>query len=117
MSKFNNLELKSLHRAPGFWELTADLIYIDGSFSYLVPRGFCTDLASIPRVLRFAFSKNGKSRRPAVCHDKMYTDKWKTRKECDKMFYRMLRDEDVGLWTARFYYWGVRLGGWTRGSW
>lgn len=41
---------------------------------FIVEKDFETDLASIPRIFRRIFNVNGKSRLPAVLHDKGYED-------------------------------------------
>jgi hypothetical protein len=59
-----------------FWIVRAPLIWQDDDFGLIhVPPGFITDLASIPRALRNlpAFDPNGKSRKPAVIHDWLYS--------------------------------------------
>ena len=114
--KFTELTLKSLDNKPGYFEVAGD-VYYSGSFEYVVPRGFVTDLASIPALLRPIFSRTGLSRKPAVFHDHMYSVKWKTRKRCDESFKEMLLARGVSKGVANIYYWGVRLGGWTRGRW
>lgn len=76
-----------------------------------VPRGFITDLASIPRPLRGALDINGLSRKPAVLHDFLYCTQPCTRAEADATFRRALQAEGVNLVVRNTYYWGVRLGG------
>lgn len=68
------------HTQPDFWIVRAPLVWCDATYGRLVvPVGFVTDLASIPRTLRNlpAFDPNGHSRRPAVVHDWLY--QWQTR--------------------------------------
>lgn len=97
---------------PGRWVLIEDLIWHSDTERYLVPKGFQTDLASIPRVFRWLLNQNGSSRRPAVLHDYLYTTQPIERSEADSIFRRALRAEDVTL-PGQFLYWsGVRLGGW-----
>jgi hypothetical protein len=112
---FTSLVLESLDE-PGKFEVLGN-VYYHGSFDYCVPDGTVTDLASIPRPLRAVFSQTGLSRKPAVFHDHMYQVKWKTRKECDKAFKEMLIARGMTKFRAFMYYSGVRMGGWTRGSW
>ncbi|MNC39249.1 hypothetical protein D3C75_878980 [compost metagenome] len=99
--------------APGEWVVLRALTYTAASGrSYIVPRGFVTDLASIPRLLRPALDQNGASRRPAVLHDALYCRKSTTRQQADDLFYEALRAEGVGHLTALLMYAGVRAGGW-----
>lgn len=119
---FTDLILKTLDDEPGFFKVVNDVSYswtdedqID--HTYTVEAGTKTDLASIPWCLRWIFSRTGKSRKPAVFHDDMYSKKWRTRKECDLMLKQMLIERGMGWFAAQNYYLGVRAGGWTRGNW
>ena len=114
--KFTNLDLRAIDDRPGWWLVLADVGYV-GTFQYTVKQGSETDLASIPRVFRWALSRTGPSRKPAVFHDDMYGKQWKTRKECDEAFREMLLSRGVSKFTAWIYYRGVRAFGWTRGNW
>jgi len=97
---------------PGRWMLTSDLIWHSDTERYVVPRGFETDLASIPRIFRWLLNQNGGSRRPAVLHDYLYRMQPISRAEADAIFRRALEAEGVIL-PGRWLYWsGVRLGGW-----
>ena len=117
---YSDLTLKTLDNEPGLFEVVADVYWhnelLPGGV-YVVPRGFKTDLASIPVGLRSLFSRTGRSRKPAVFHDHMYSKKWETRKICDDLFYIGLRERGVSKWAAWLYWAGVRAGGWTRGNW
>lgn len=118
MSRFltPDLHVKSLPKA-GWWELTREVQYERNVYLHTVPAGFQTDLASIPRLLRWRFTVNGKSRRAAVLHDYLYSIKYATREVCDQIFKSALRDCGMGKYNAWVMYMGVRAGGWTRGRW
>lgn len=102
---------------PNEWVVLSSLTYRHSQFGTMcVPRGFITDLASIPRVLRTVINVNGKSRQAAVLHDYLYCGQGLTgalsRAECDRIFRDAMRDEGVN-WLQRWAMWaGVRLGGW-----
>jgi hypothetical protein len=106
----------------GKWRLVDTLDYgtADG-FLIRIPKGFKTDLASIPRLLRPLFQVNGNHRQAAVLHDYLYAKKGrllvikKTRAECDLMFFKAMLQSGVPVWKARLMYFGVRVGGWA--SW
>lgn len=85
----------------------------DGYRLIEVPRGFITDFASIPYILRASrtFDVNGPSRRPAVIHDYLYCAQLFDRALCDLIFYEALRDEGVSANLATLLYRGVRRGG------
>lgn len=97
---------------PNLWAVVQPLMYKTFGDTITVPRGFVTDLASIPRVLRAVFNVNGLSRAPAVLHDYLYCSQRFSRDVCDEMFLDALESRGVGWWTRYAMYWGVRAGGW-----
>lgn len=117
---FSDLTLKTIDDKPGYFLVVEDVTWHHDSLPggvYIVPANFETDLASIPVGLRSLFSRTGRSRKPAVFHDHMYSVKWQTRKVCDEFLRHGLVERGVPKWKAAMYYFGVRLGGWTRGNW
>jgi len=97
----------------GLWTLLADLTYQAKSGETItVPKGFETDLASIPRIFHSIIPVNGKHRSPAIIHDYLYVVQDRTRSEADAIFLESM--EQVGVrWTQRqAMYWAVRVGGW-----
>lgn len=98
---------------PGEWVVLLALIFMatDGK-RYIVPRGFITDLASIPRLLRALFDVNGESRAAAVLHDFLYCIQHTTRAEADALFLEALKSCGVPWATRYSMYLGVRAGGW-----
>ena len=98
---------------PDEWVLLLALIYLaKNGKRYIAPRGFITDLASIPRLLRALFDINGQSRAPAVLHDFLYCMHYTTRAEADALFLEALEATGVGWATRWSMYLGVRSGGW-----
>jgi hypothetical protein len=96
---------------PGYWVLLEPLIW-DSKLTVIVPKGFRTDLASIPRLFRWLLQQNGKSRRAAVLHDFLYRHHKMSRKDADALFHTALTVEKVNP-VGRWLYWaGVRAGGW-----
>lgn len=80
----------------------------------LVPKGFVTDYASVGRIGGLLIPKIGKSRKPSVIHDYLYSINCKynhTRKEADKIFYEGLKLVDMGLFRRSIAYAGVRVFG------
>lgn len=98
---------------PDEWVVLAPLEWKSKDAHVVVPRGFITDLASVPRALRAVLDVNGPSRAPAVLHDFCYcAQETKTRKEADELFLTALEACGVGLIERRMFYAGVRAGGW-----
>lgn len=116
---FSDLTLKTLDE-PGMFRVVGDTFWYSDLLPggvYRVPNGFVTDLASIPVGLRSVFNRTGRSRKPAVFHDHMYSRQWETRKICDDLFKQALIERGMPKWQAWIYWAGVRAFGWTRGSW
>lgn len=83
-----------------------------------VPKGYITDLSSVPRPL-WVFYPPGYSyaRKPAAVHDYIYTNlhmKY-TKKFADQLYYDGVLAMGMPKWKARIAYLFVRLFG--RGSW
>ena len=113
-----DLVVKALTNRPNYWEVVRELVWQGPikaktpSLDFVVFVGFVTDLASIPRALRWMINPNGKSRRAAVLHDFLYTGQHLSRKDSDLLFLAALKADGVGLVTRQALYRGVRMGGW-----
>lgn len=98
---------------PGFWIVRGrGLLWAtrdDLSDGIMVPDGFVTDLASVPRFLRDrkAFDVNGASRRPAVLHDWLYATGLGGKAYADDIFRLALRAEGVSATNAWAFYQAV----------
>lgn len=81
----------------------------------VVPAGFESDGASVPRFLWDSVTPavDPRSIRAAIVHDYLYrnTPKGWTRKMADDLFYDLLREDGLGWWASQNAYWGVRLFG------
>jgi hypothetical protein len=82
----------------------------------IVPQGFITDFASVPRIFWNIFPPYGKYGKAAVVHDALYQTKGMrgkyTRKECDEIFLQCMEVLNVGFLTRRIIYRNVRMFGW-----
>jgi hypothetical protein len=109
------------------------LEYIDGrewrliqAFAYkplrgpavLVPAGFTTDFASIPRVFwrvigpPAGYGSSAAYGKAAVIHDFLYKYPGsRSRRECDDLFLEAMADLGVGAVRRRLIYAAVRVGG------
>lgn len=99
------------------WVVLAAFEWQSASMHVIVPKGFITDLASIPRGLRAIFDVSGPSRRAAVLHDWLYCEaldangKSVTRRQADSLFREALADCGVGIVGRNLYWAGVRTFG------
>lgn len=111
MRFLSQLDLRAYE--PGEWVVLSDQLCIaESGTQYVVPTGFITDLASIPRLLRSVYDINGKSRQAAVLHDYLYCAQLTTRSEADSLFLDALESLGIGWATRWSMYLGVRSGGW-----
>jgi len=85
---------------------------IDGKL-LVIPKGFRTDLATIPRFYWSILSPNKSELiAPSVLHDFLYSCSMQyTRKEVDDIFYLALMKNHVGTYTSTKVYLAIRLFG------
>lgn len=85
----------------------------------LLPEGFETDLASVPRILTPFIQRDELGRSAPVVHDALY--QWSgrvtagvraTRRQVDALFRLLMRLEDVPAWRRTVAWLAVRLAGW-----
>ena len=74
-----------------------------------VPKGFVTDLTSVPRAFWSFFRPDGEYTYPAIVHDYLYWQQDRERSEADEVFRLMMKEFDVD--SATKIYGAVRLGG------
>jgi hypothetical protein len=86
---------------------SSDLPKPDGSL-VIVPEGFITDLASIPRIFRLFFIKNGKHRAAAIVHDYLIRPDF-PRVLADKIFYEAMKVCKVKKIRRKLMYYAVRM--------
>jgi len=84
----------------------------------VVPIGYLSDLASVPRwARRLVDAQSPTTRRPSVVHDFIYTNQTHrfTKVEADRIFYEALLEEGTAKPLAWLMWKAVRIGG--RGNW
>lgn len=88
----------------------------DDSLTLRIPKGFITDLASVPKLPVIFLMYEGKARRSAIVHDYLYELQY-PKEWCDSVFYAAMDNEvsdrdQYAMWLA------VHLGGhaaWSNG--
>ena len=94
-------------------ELASDLEYFDDSIGVIVvPKGFKTDFASIPRIFWNIIAPIDKWTLPSVLHDYLYDCGYKysiNRKRADKIFYNAMIESGVSKITASIMWLCVRV--------
>ncbi len=100
-------------------ELAEDLHIKSFKRTFAIPKGFKTDLASIPKFMWwFIAPTDWGILVPAILHDWLYTDrlyrekKYKQREIADKLFREKMKDFGLGIIRRNLAYLAVRLFGW-----
>jgi len=88
----------------------------DSGVAVVVPVGFTTDFASIPRLVWPILSPTGRYGKAAVIHDYLYVHQKVagqpiTRKRADQIFLEAMGVLGVSWLTRHVIYWAVRIGG------
>jgi len=97
----------------GKWRLTAPLIYqsdVAGQ-TFVVPAGYVTDYASVPRAPLVYWLCGDTSTLASVVHDWLYTTHPVTRAVADAVLKEASLLTGVPKWRANLMYLGVRVGG------
>ena len=95
------------------WILAGDLIYRSDQWPDLiiVPKGFETDFASIPKwIPRWLFDPAGRHRAAAVVHDYLVRLEGFDRKLADLIFLEAMELLEVKKWRRKLMYYAVRIG-------
>lgn len=106
----------------GMWEVDREFWYYigeEGSDEFvIIPRGFHTDFASVPRAFWMIIPPDGKYSQAAVLHDYLYSchgilpEVTYQRKTCDKIFIEAMAVLEVPTWKRRVMYRAVRMFAW-----
>lgn len=97
----------------GTWRLLDTVVFLSAERGRIVvPAGFVTDLASVPRLPITYFLAGGLAHAAAVVHDWLYTSHELTRAQADAVFREAAQACGVGAWRAWIMWLGVRVGGW-----
>lgn len=96
-----------------YWVVSQPLAYPipDSDAVIVVPEGFVTDFASIPRVFWSVFPRHGQYTVAAIVHDYLYWDQKCTREQADNLFELVMRTAEVSMFSRLAIYAAVRFGG------
>jgi hypothetical protein len=111
---FDSTDLTVRRASDQLWEVLRPLVYRGQRDTFVVPAGFRTDFASVPRVVVWLIPRFGRYTLGAVLHDWLVTDGITTgavsSRDADGLFRRVLREEGVPP-VRRWLMWcGVRWG-------
>jgi hypothetical protein len=85
----------------------------------VVPAGFVTDFASIPRIAWSIFPTDGDYTYPAVVHDYLYWSQQTSRVDADEVFRLMMKEFQISDASIAIIHTAVRAGGesaWTENA-
>ena len=98
------------------WEVVDNLTIKMLGHEIFIPKGFRTDLASIPRILWWVVPPFGEYNEAAVVHDflyrKLHGKSNITRKEADLIFFSLMEKANVNKIISYTFYVAVRAFGW-----
>ena len=101
----------------GKFELFYDYVYKTKEYLIKVPKGFVTDYASIPKLLRAIVLPYGKHSGASVVHDWLYSSNCNldvSREKADKVFLEILKEEIVNFLLRTLMYIAVKKFGRSR---
>jgi hypothetical protein len=91
------------------WELVEPLRYVGNTDRFVVPKGFRTDFASVPRVFVWLIPKYGRYTKAAILHDHLCDEARANRfdrDDADGLFRRAMRELEVSF-LRRWLMWGA----------
>lgn len=78
---------------------------------FVIPKGFVTDFASVPKSMWNILPPLGLHNEGALLHDYLYDNRIGTRKQADDIFLNVMLSSGVKTHVAWIMYLGVRIGG------
>lgn len=95
------------------WKLIHEFVYDSdvAKSRIIVPAGFVTDFASVPRVPVAFWLTGDTAHMAAVVHDYLYSTGIFPKAVADQVFYEAMRATGIPLWRAWVMYQGVNWGG------
>lgn len=98
------------------WTVNQEFVYHVGGpesgMAVIVPVGFKTDFASIPRLFWRILPPIGIYGKAAVLHDYLYASQLSTRKWADQIFLEAMTVLNVPTWKRQVMFRAVRTFGW-----
>jgi hypothetical protein len=94
------------------WSLVDDLVYLGRRERFVVPAGFRTDFATVPRVVTWLIPRFGAYTLAAILHDWLVTQGPAVvpSREADGIFRRVMRESGVPVLRRWLMWAGVRWG-------
>lgn len=87
------------------WRLIKDFVYItDAGIRIVIPAGFVTDFASVPRIFWTILPPAGSYGPAAVLHDFLYRTHAATKDRADRYFFEAMTNLGVPTWKRYVMY-------------
>lgn len=106
LNQFDDLTIRP--HGTSSWKLVEDLIYEGADQRFVIPAGYVTDFATVPKFMRWLFDEHGPYTRAAIVHDWLITDaipaREVTSRDTDGIFRRIMREEGTPM-PARWVMW------------
>lgn len=114
MTKYPEIHFKKSKAKYDWFELTNDCHFSLEGYSFIIPKGYTTDFASVPQIFWWLIPAHCNASMPAVVHD--YTCEFGIlpRQICDNIFLELLKKENIKKWQYTIMYLYVRALGWIR---
>lgn len=90
----------------------SDIFFVAKRGTLLVPTGFVTDFASVPRLPLAYLLAGNTAHEAAVVHDYLYQTHLTDRQTADRILLEAMEVTGVALWRRRIMYRAVRFCGW-----
>lgn len=84
---------------------------VDKDLTIVVPAGFSTDFASVPRIFWSILPPWGPYAPAAIVHDYLYVTGIIPKKQADDIFLKIMKNLKVSKWKRNTMYQAVKLGG------
>lgn len=116
MSYFRTrLQATLVSEPENVWKLIYRLVFVSDEIGeIIVPAGFETDFASVPRLPLVYLATGGIARQAAVVHDYLYSTGQHPRQIADRVFLDAMKVSGVSWIKAQLMYSAVRLFGASR---
>lgn len=110
------LRVVDSNASNSIYSIESDLFYYSPltELTYVIPEGFITDLASIPKILQSVVKSDGELLESSIIHDYLYTYTNISRSLADEVFREAMTIYKVKRWKLYISYWTVRLFGGSR---
>jgi hypothetical protein len=101
-------------KSGSYWVILQPFVYKSDILQtvIVVPEGFSTDFASVPRLPLMFLLAGDEAHEAAVIHDRLYATGEVTRDQADAVFKEAALVTGEPAWRVNLMYAGIRLGGW-----